>query len=416
MPGLCRDCLKQTDKQRCPHCGSARVVHHDELFELAIAHIDCDAFYASVEKRDDPSLRDKPVIVGGGTRGVVSAACYIARTYGVRSAMPMFKANRACPDAVVIRPNMEKYSAVGRQIRAIFQHYTPAVEPLSLDEAFLDLSGTAALHRQAPAVTLAEIVRRIETEIGVTASIGLSYNKFLAKVCSDLDKPRGFAVLGRAEAVEFLAKQPVGVIWGAGKALQAKLAADGIRTCAQLQQMDETLLMKRYGAMGQRLARFARGQDSRQVSAGQGMKSVSSETTFEKDIFDPAELRRVLWRMSEKVSRRLKAGGIAGGTVVLKLKTADFRTRTRNHKLARPTQLADVLYRHGGALLDKETDGTRYRLLGIGVSGIEPAAGDESTDLGDPTLKRRASAERAMDALRDRFGNDAVVKGRGLRD
>jgi DNA polymerase-4 len=214
--------------------------------------------------------------------------------------------------------------------------------------------------------------------------------------------------------VEFLARQPVGVIWGAGKALQAKLAEDGVRTCAQLQQMDETLLMKRYGSMGQRLYRFARGQDDRRVSANRETKSVSAETTFEQDIADPAELDRVLWRLSEKVSRRLKAAGLAGGTVVLKLKTADFRGRTRNHKLAAPTQLADVLYRHGRALLAREADGTRYRLIGIGVAGIE-AAGAEAADLADPSQARRASAERAMDRLRDRFGRDAIGKGRGLK-
>jgi DNA polymerase-4 len=356
------------------------------------------------------------VIVGGGTRGVVSAACYIARTYGVRSAMPMFKALRACPDAVVVRPDMDKYAVVGRQVRAIFLAYTPAVEPLSLDEAFLDLSGTEVLHRQPPAMTLATIIRRIEQEIGVTASVGLSYNKFLAKVCSDLDKPRGFAVLGRAEAVDFLARQPVGVIWGAGKALQARLAADGIRTCAQLQQRDEVDLMKRYGVIGRRLYRFARGEDDRRVSPDRGMKSVSAETTFEHDIADPEALRRVLWRLSEKVSRRLKASGLAGGTVVLKLKTADFRLRTRNHKLGQPTQLADVLYRHGTALLNREADGTRFRLLGIGVAGIEGADGAEAgADLADPAQARRAVAERAMDALRDRFGRDAIGKGRGLK-
>jgi DNA polymerase-4 len=391
------------------------VVRHAELAALAIAHVDCDAFYASIEKRDDPGLRDKPVIVGGGTRGVVSAACYVARTYGVRSAMPMFKALRACPDAVVVRPNIEKYAEVGRQVRAIFQTYTPAVEPLSLDEAFLDLSGTEALHRQPPAATLALIARRIETEIGVTASIGLSYNKFLAKVASDLDKPRGFAVLGRAEAVAFLARQPVGVIWGAGRALQARLAADGIRTCAQLQAMEEAALIRRYGVMGRRLWRFARGLDDRRVSAGQPMKSVSAETTFERDIADPDELRRILWRLAEKVSRRLKAGGIAGTTVVLKLKTADFRIRTRNRRLGEATQLADRLYREGADLLAREADGTRYRLLGIGMAGIVHAAPDESRDLVDPALARRATVERAMDRVRDRFGREAIGKGRGLK-
>ena len=413
---FCRDCLAEPadGARRCEACGSPRLLRHPELGRLAVAHIDCDAFYATVEKRDDPSLRSRPVIVGGGRRGVVSAACYVARTYGVHSAMPMFKALKACPDAVVIRPDMEKYAAVSREVRAIMRAYTPLVEPLSLDEAFLDLAGTEALHKRSAAATLAVIVRRIEDEVGVTASVGLSYNKFLAKVASDLDKPRGFAVIGRAEAMSFLAEQPVGIIWGAGKALQRKLAADGIRTVGQLQQLDEAALIKRYGAMGQRMARFARGQDPRRVDPDAATKSVSSETTFDRDIAALDELDGILWRQCERVAARLKRAELAGATVVLKLKSADFRIRTRNRRLANPTQLADVLYRTAHELLLGEADGTAYRLLGVGVSNIVAGRDADPLDLADPSAGRRAGAERAVDAVRAKFGADIIAKGRAL--
>lgn len=414
--GLCRDCGAdgEVGRRRCTACGSPRLLQHAELDRLSIAHLDCDAFYASIEKRDDPSLRDRPVIVGGGRRGVVSAACYVARTYGVRSAMPMFKALKACPDAVVIPPAMEKYAAVGREVRAILLSYTPLVEPLSLDEAFLDLTGTEALHGKSPAWLLAEICRRVEREIGVTASIGLSYNKFLAKVASDLDKPRGFAVIGRADALAFLARQPVGIIWGAGKALQARLAADGISRIADLQALPETTLAARYGAMGRRMARFARGEDDRKVDPSAPAKSISSETTFEADVSDVAILDATLWRLTEKVSRRLKRAALAGRTVTLKLKTADFRTHTRSATLANATQLADRIYRTATDLLRREADGTAFRLLGVGLSQLSTAEPAEPIDLADPGAGRRAAAERTLDSLRDRFGPEAVGKGRGL--
>lgn len=216
IPGLCRDCATPvlSPADRCSGCGSPRLIFHRELHSLKIAHIDCDAFYASVEKRDDPSLRDRPVIVGGAQRGVVSAACYIARIKGVHSAMPMFQARKLCPDAVVIRPDMQKYSAVGRQIRTLMQATTPLVEPVSIDEAFLDLSGTERLHHGSPAATLIKLIQSIEAECGITASVGLSYNKSLAKLASDLDKPRGFAILGRHDAPAFLGELPVNKIWG----------------------------------------------------------------------------------------------------------------------------------------------------------------------------------------------------------
>ena len=233
---LCRDCGHRPlgSTGTCPACGSARVLRHAELHDLTIAHLDCDAFYAAIEKRDRPELRDRPVIVGGRHRGVVAACCYIARTYGVRSAMPMFKALRACPEAEVIKPDMKKYTAVGREVRAMMLDCTPLVEPLSIDEAFMDLSGTESLHRASPAATLAVLARRVEEALSITVSIGLSYNKFLAKIASDLDKPRGFAVIGRAEARAFLADKPVGLLWGVGAAMQRRLAQDGITRIGEL--------------------------------------------------------------------------------------------------------------------------------------------------------------------------------------
>ncbi len=414
--GLCRDCgaAVPADTRRCPACRSGRVLHHPELHGLAIAHLDCDAFYASVEKRDRPELADKPVIVGGGQRGVVSACCYVARMYGVRSAMPMFKALAACPDAVVIRPDMRKYAAVGRQVRALMEAVTPLVEPLSIDEAFLDLSGTETLHGGSPARTLVLLARRIETEIGVTASIGLSHNKFLAKVASDLDKPRGLAVIGRAETLDFLAAKPVGLIWGVGKALRAKLEADGLRAIGQLRETDPALLVARYGSMGHRLAEFARGEDRRTVTPNAPAKSISAETTFARDLRALSDLEAQLWPLCEEVAGRLKKAGLAGAGVTLKLKSADFKLRTRSAKLSSPTQLADRLFRTGRDLLRAEADGTPYRLIGIGCGELVDGGRADPPDLLDPGLARRAQVEKAIDAVRDRLGAAAIAKGRGL--
>ncbi|EFG36243.1 DNA polymerase IV [Brucella sp. NVSL 07-0026] len=412
--GLCRDCLslqKTQTSRRCHACGSSRLIRHKELYRLSLAHVDCDAFYASVEKRDNPDLRDKPLIVGGGKRGVVSTACYLARIHGVRSAMPMFKALEACPDAVVIKPNMEKYARVGREVRQMMRDLTPLVEPISIDEAFLDLSGTERLHKAPPAVVLARFSKRVENEIGITASIGLSYCKYLAKVASDLEKPRGFSVIGEAEALDFLRDKPVGMIWGVGKAFAAKLESDGIRTIGQLQTMEEGALMKAYGTMGQRLYRLSRGQDSRKVEPDHDMKSVSAETTFNTDLSAAGDLVPVLRALSEKVSRRLKAGEIAGRTIVLKLKTQDFKLRTRNRQLGDPTQLADRIFRTGLQLLEKEMDGTRFRLLGIGVSDLSPSDRADPPDLVDIQATKRAVAESAIDRLRNKFGLNAVETG-----
>ena len=411
--GFCRDCLAEQKAQtrRCRSCGSPRLLYHKELYGLTLAHIDCDAFYATIEKRDNPDLADKPVIIGGGKRGVVSTACYIARINGVRSAMPMFKALELCPDAVVIRPNMDKYVQVGRQVRQMMMDLTPLVQPLSIDEAFLELAGTQRLHHDPPARTLARLATRVQSELGITISIGLSYCKFLAKVASDLDKPRGFSVIGREEALEFLMARPVTTIWGVGKAFNATLEADGIRTIGQLQSMEESDLMRRYGSMGQRLYRLARGIDDREVHPNEAAKSVSAETTFFDDISSHDELVPILRRLSEKVSTRLKKHGIAGQTVVLKMKTADFKGRTRNRRLEDPTQLADRIFRTGLSLMERETDGTKFRLIGIGVTDLTDPALADPPDLVDQQSGRRAAAEAAMDKLRDKFGKAAVETG-----
>lgn len=417
MPALCRDCLTRfADGRRCPACRSPRVVAHAELDALSIAHIDCDAFYASVEKRDNPALRDRPVIVGGGTRGVVSTCCYIARIRGVRSAMPMFQALKLCPGAVVVKPRMAVYVEVSRAIRAMFEELTPAVEPLSLDEAFLDLSGTQRLHGAPPAETLARLIRRIESDIGVTASVGLSHNKFLAKIASDLDKPRGFAVIGQAETAAFLAPKPVRIIWGVGTASQAALESAGIRTIADLLDWDRADLAARFGAMGDRLWQLARGQDRRPVSRDERPRSISAETTFDDDTADPDLLRGHIWRLAERVADRAKAKDLAGRTVTLKLKRADFTLVTRRTTLPGPAQLADTLWRVAETLFVQVPGGTAYRLVGVGLSDLSPDAGaDQAQDLLDPAARRRGAAERATDAIRARFGPDAIIKGRALR-
>ena len=412
-PGFCRDCFteQKAEVRRCRACGSPRLVYHRELHDLTLAHIDCDAFYATIEKRDDPSLADKPVIIGGGKRGVVSTACYIARISGVRSAMPMFKALELCPDAVVIKPNMEKYVTAGRQVRQMMMDLTPLVQPISIDEAFLELAGTQRLHHDQPSRILAKLAKRVESEIGISISVGLSYCKFLAKVASDLEKPRGFSVIGRAEAVEFLATRPVTTIWGVGRAFNATLEADGIRTIGQLQVMEEADLMRRYGAMGQRLYRLSRGIDDREVHLNDPAKSVSAETTFFDDISRHDDLVPIMRRLSEKVSKRLKSEDLAGQTVVLKLKTADFKSRTRNKRLEDPTQLADRIFRTGISMLERETDGTKFRLLGIGVTDLTDPARADPPDLVDVQAGRRAAAEAAMDKLREKFGAAAVETG-----
>jgi DNA polymerase-4 len=422
MAALCRDCLTWADpgpRRRCLSCFSPRLLDHPERDALSLAHIDCDAFYAAVEKRDRPELVDKPVIIGGGTRGVVSTACYIARIHGVRSAMPMFKALELCPHAVVVKPDMGKYAEVGRIIRSMMLDLTPLVEPVSIDEAFLDLSGTEKLHGAPPAFVLADFARRVEKDVGVTVSVGLSYAKFLAKLASDAEKPRGFSIIGRKEVLSRLAPLPVGALPGIGKVSAERFAAQGYRTIADIQRTEQSILVRQCGEDGFRLWRLAHGIDERQVEPERDAKSVSAETTFAQDIADAETLLPVLMELCEKVGRRLRRSELAGRTVVLKLKTKDFKQRTRNQTLTEPTRRAAKLYEIGRDLLLRELDGTRFRLIGIGVSDLYDSDEADHGDLVDTQAKRGANLEEAMDRLRDKFGGQAITRAlimRGIDD
>jgi DNA polymerase IV len=416
LPGFCRDCLADTaaEEVRCLQCRSPRVIRHPELHDLSIAHIDCDAFYAAVEKRDNPALADVPLIVGGGTRGVVSTCCYIARIRGVRSAMPMFKALKLAPDAVVVKPDMAKYAKVGQQVRELMLSMTPAVQPISIDEAFLDLSGTAKLHGRSPAKSLAKLINDITQQIGISASVGLAPNKFLAKVASDLQKPRGFSVIGQGEAKGFLATQPVSLIWGVGRAFQEKLNSDGIQLIGQLQQMERNDLMARYGSMGSRLYHLSRGDDMRSVDIDDASKSIGAETTFNTDVANVEKLATLLWQLSEKVARRAKSQNLEGHTVTLKLKTADFKSRTRSQSLQDATQLAHRIFDVAHPMLLKEAQGAKFRLIGISISNLQNATHEDYVTL-DAKQTTLTKAELAIDLIRQKFGRQAVEKGLGLR-
>ena len=414
MTKLCRDCAAPVTAKSCGSCRSTRLIAHAEINELAIAHVDCDAFYCSVEKRDNPNIRDKPVIVGGGQRGVVSAACYHARIYGVRSAMPMFKALKLCPDVVVVRGDMGKYAREGAKIREMMRDLTPLVEPLSIDEAFLDLSGTQQIHGRTPAQSLIKLQQDILDKVGVTVSVGLSYNKFLAKTASDLDKPNGFAIIGKAEALDFLRDKPVEFIYGVGPAFTRSLNKVGIRTIADVRRQSDKSMANQFGDMGLHLARLARAEDFRPVKPTSKRKSVSAETTFNEDISDVEALKDKLWQVCLKTADSSKAKNLAGTVVTFKLKTRQFETITRRRTLPQPVQLADAIFRTCLPLLEKEANGRKFRLIGAGISGLTTPVGD-SGDLLDPHAMKRGLAERASDKARAKFGKNAVMTGRGFK-
>jgi DNA polymerase IV len=419
-PGLrlCRDCLRKdsNDSARCAHCGSPRTVSLEDMGALTIAHVDCDAFYAAVEKRDDPSLNDKPLIVGGaGPRGVVATCCYIARTFGVRSAMPMSRARALCPHAVVLPPDMAKYARVGREIRTRMMALTPLVEPLSIDEAFLDLSGCEPSNGTGPAETLVCFARRIEVEVGVTVSVGLSYCKYLAKLASEVNKPRGFASISREEARAWLAPQSVERLWGIGKVGRERLERSGFRVIGDLQRIDERDALLRLGEDGLRLWRLAQGRDDRSVSPERETKSVSSETTFDRDIADKAELTRVLLAQCDRVATRLRKEGIAASGVTLKLRLADFSLRTRSRSGLSATQLAPRLFAAARPLLDAQPDGIAYRLLGVAATELASAEGADADDMFVHESGREKFREAAIATLRDRFGPTAVQRGLTFR-
>jgi len=416
MPSLCRKCFNTfTEEGRCPSCNSPLVVSHDELFSLNIAHMDCDAFYASVEKRDNPELADKPVIIGGGRRGVVSTACYIARICGVKSAMPMFKALEKCPDAVVIRPRMKLYAEISQQIRVLMTDITPIVEPLSLDEAFMDLSGTHKLHGVPPAVMLAKLMDRISGKLGLTGSIGLSHNKFLAKIASDLNKPNGYSIIGEAETGSFLKDKSVRLIWGVGSSAQKSLEKAGIRTFSDLLRWDRKDLAKKFGSMGDRLWFLAKGQDARIVSNNDRVKSISNETTLFENTSDLRVLEGHLWRLCEKVSSRAKSKGLAGSVVILKLKSSNHKLITRRLTLRDPTHLADILFRSTYPLMKASIVNGPFRLVGAGLSGLCFASqAEREPELLDNGALKRIKVERVTDEIREKYGDEAVIKGRSL--
>ena len=416
MPSLCRKCFNTFNEEgRCPRCSSPLVVSHSELFDLNIAHMDCDAFYASVEKRDNPDLADKPVIIGGGRRGVVSTACYIARIRGVKSAMPMFKALEKCPDAVVIRPRMKIYAEISQQIRAMMNDITPLVEPLSLDEAFMDMSGTHKLHGAPPAVMLAKLMDRISDNLGLTGSIGLSHNKFLAKIASDLNKPNGYSIIGEAETSSFLKDKSIRLIWGVGASTQKSLEKSGIRTFLDLLRWDRKDLVSKFGSMGDRLWFLARGQDARVVSNSDRIKSISNETTLNENTSNMRVLEGHLWRLCEKVSSRAKSKGLAGNIMILKLKSSNHKIITRRVTLRDPTYMADVLFRSTYPLMEAAIENGPFRLVGAGLSGLCLASqAQREPELLDDGALNRIKVERVTDEIREKFGDEAMIKGRSL--
>jgi DNA polymerase-4 len=392
------------------------VVRHRSLLRLTIAHVDCNAFYASVEKRDRPELAARPVIVGGGTRGVVTAACYVARMYGVRSAMPMFKALQACPDAVVIKPDFAKYSAASRQVRALMNTLTPLVQPLSIDEAVLDLAGTEALHGAPPAVVLARFASAVEQQAGISVSIGLAANRLMAKLAAGRGKPRGFTVIDAEEAAALLAPEPVRLLPGIGAAMAKKLEGMGITRLGQLQALADRDALRRLGDDGPSLVRRALGLDARVVDPSREAKSISAEMTFDRDLSDPRDVERHLWRLCEKLAGRLRGEELAAGGVVLKLKTTRFAVRTRAARLSGPTVLPDRLFGSARGLLAKEASGTAFRLIGIGAAPLVAGALADLGDLADSETPRLAAAQAAIDSLRGRFGTAAISRGRSLID
>ena len=416
ITSICRECLSTFDSKvlYCANCESLNLISHKEIEKLDIAHVDCDAFYASIEKRDNPKLKNSAVIIGGGKRGVVATACYLARIKGVRSAMPMYKALKLCPSATIIKPNMSKYRDASRKIQNLMNQLTPLTEPISLDEAFLDLSGTKKLHKKIPAVLLAELSKKINQEVGISVSIGLSYNKFLAKICSDLDKPKGFSLLGRGDSKKFLSSQPVEILWGVGKVLKRKLNDDGIKTISQIEELGIKEVINRYGSIGSHIYSLSQGKDLRRVVPQRQIKSISHETTFENDISDKEVLEKKLWSLCEKVSKRSKEKGLGGQTITLKLKTKEFKLISRSCTIDEPTQIGELIFQNSKTLLDREDDKVKYRLIGVGISNLKDSELCDLYDLINISKTKNAKIEYAIDDIRNKFGKDLIKKGRSI--
>ncbi len=379
-----------------------------------VIHVDMDAFYAAIEQRDHPELRGKPVLVGGDPRGrgVVSTASYEARPYGCHSAMPMATAVRLCPQAVVIRPRMERYVEVSRRVFAILEEFTPLVEPLSIDEAFLDVTGTTRLFGSP--VTIAQTLkRRIHEETELTGSTGVAPNKFLAKLASDLEKPDGLVVVGEDEVQAFLDPLPISRLWGVGKATLPKLERLGVHTFGDLRRLSAEELRDRFGESGDHFYRLVRGIDDRPVVPDREAKSISHEVTFPTDVSDRAYLRSILLDQVEHVARRLRRHRQFGRTVTVKIRAGDFTTITRSATLPEPTDCTDTLWEATAALFDEWLRKRRYpvRLIGMGVSHLSPQVGRQLQLFeGAPAASR---LDQTVDRILDRFGNGAIHRGCG---
>ena len=386
-----------------------------------ILHVDMDAFYASVEVREQPGLAGRPVIVGGSPRGrgVVSAANYEARRFGIHSAMPTARAMRLCPEAVCLPGRMSLYASVSRQIREIFNRYSPLVEPLSLDEAFLDVTDSQRLFGSAAEIANA-IKQAIRNELSLVASVGIAPNKFIAKIASDLDKPDGFVEVMPGEVQAFLDPLPVSRIWGVGKATGKELDRLGITTIAQLRQQSEAVLQDRFGKFGNHLWRLANGMDDRPVVSDSEAKSISNETTRHSDISNRDTLRAWLMELTEQVCWRLRQHDLFGRTVQIKLRFADFSTITRSHTLPEATQQTKQVWQAVMALFDKAMQGEsrRLRLVGVGVSGLSETAQrpQVQTDMFEqPKDTRQMQLDEVADAIKSRFGSSGIRRGTGYK-
>ncbi len=379
-----------------------------------ILHVDMDAFYASVEERERPELVGRPIIVGGTPegRGVVAAANYVARKFGVHSAMPAATAKRLCPQAVVLRPRLDFYASVSAQIREIFTRYTPLVEPLSLDEAFLDVTGSAAVFGPADDIGR-RIKREIREELQLTASVGVAVNKFLAKIASDLDKPDGFVVVAPGTEQEFLDPLPVSRLWGVGRATNREFEKLGVRTIGQLRRLPEETLRLRFGRHGEHLWQLAHGVDNRKVVPDREAKSISHETTFAIDICEMETLRGWLLHLTEQVARRLRQHNLCGSTVQIKVRYADFQTVTRAESLPQATHVTDEIWNVASRLLTERLPKRplKIRLLGVGVTKLGPVGGEQQTLFADESHQRRGRLDEAMDSIRERFGRSSLSRG-----
>jgi DNA polymerase IV len=383
-----------------------------------ILHVDMDAFYASVEELDDPGLVGQPVVVGGapGARGVVAAANYSARAYGIHSAMPATRARRLCPHAVFVKPRMQRYAQVSRELRGIFDRYTPLLEPLSLDEAFLDVSTSLRLFGDGESIAR-RIKREIRDELGLVASVGVAPNKFLAKLASDLDKPDGLVVVP-ADAIEaFLEPLPVSRLWGVGKVSNRALAEIGVHTIGDLRRLPEDLLRGRFGNSAAGLARLARGIDDRRVVPDRDAKSISHETTFATDIGNAEVLKSWLLELTEQVATRLRRQDLRATTVFIKVRYADFRTVTRSQSLDAPTSVTRELSLAAARLLQIQLrrDASPVRLLGMGAGSVSTEVPEQGQLFEQGTRERQQRIDTVVDAIKSRYGHRAMRRGGGAR-